>query len=120
MLREYIQRHISWSKTTFGPGTQHKKICNHIEKELKEVRENPSDLYEWIDIIILALDGAWRAGYSPVQIINALIKKQAINFERKWELGDKDTPNEHKRDVCGECHHPIGYKKNEESYSEWE
>lgn len=95
MLRDYIIRHISWSKSTFGEGDQHKKICNHIEKELDEIRDNPSDLFEWIDVIILALDGAWRAGYTPVQIINALVQKQAINFERKWNVNSGDDPNLH-------------------------
>lgn len=96
MLREYITRHIEWSRRTFGEGTQSEKICNHIQKELDEIRSTPDDLYEWIDVIILALDGAWRSGYSPIQIINALVHKQAENFDREWILGDGDTPNEHK------------------------
>lgn len=95
MLREYIQRHIEWSRETFGEGGQANKICNHIERELDEIRDNPSDLYEWVDVIILAIDGAWRAGYSPVQIINGLIHKQALNFDRKWNLGEGDIPNVH-------------------------
>jgi hypothetical protein len=98
MLREYIQNHISWSREAFGEGNQAEKICNHIEKELEEIRETPNDLYEWVDVIILAIDGAWRAGYSPIEIINALISKQATNFERRWELGEGDNPNEHIRE----------------------
>lgn len=97
MLREYIQRHKDWSQSTFGSGQQTEKICNHIAKELIEIRAKPDDLYEWIDIIILAIDGAWRAGFSPVQIINALITKQAVNFEREWNLGNGNEPNEHKK-----------------------
>lgn len=97
MLREYIHRHKDWSLSTFGDGQQTEKLCNHIEKELAEIRQSPNDLLEWVDIIILAIDGAWRAGYSPVEIINALIQKQAINFERKWVLGKDNQPNEHQR-----------------------
>ena len=97
MLRPYLQRHIEWSRDTFGEGKQAEKICNHIAKELDEIRQKPDDLMEWIDVIILALDGAWRAGYSPIQIINALIEKQVVNFERKWNVGSGDEPNEHVR-----------------------
>lgn len=97
MLREYIQRHKDWSLSTFGEGLQSEKICNHIEKELEEIRENPSDIMEWVDVIILAIDGAWRSGHSPLQIVNALIEKQVINFHREWNLGSGDMPNEHKR-----------------------
>jgi hypothetical protein len=97
MLREIIQSQKDWSIKTFGEEYQAEKICNHIEKELHEIRANPNDLTEWVDVIILALDGAWRAGYSPIQIINAIIQKQAINREREWILGKGNQPNEHKR-----------------------
>jgi hypothetical protein len=44
----------------------------------------PKDLEEWIDIIILGMDSAWRAGYSPEQIAAALIRKQAKNERQEW------------------------------------
>lgn len=97
MIREFIQRQKDWSIVTFGEGKQTEKICKHISKELDEIRNAPDDLIEWVDVIILAFDGAWRAGYTPVQIINAMIQKQAKNFERKWIAGKDDEPFEHDR-----------------------
>lgn len=98
MLRGYIQRHKDWSLKTFGEGRRTEGLCKHIEKELQEVRQNPDDVFEWVDIIILAIDGAWRSGHSPLQVVNALIEKQAINFGRTWEeSGSEDEPVEHKR-----------------------
>lgn len=97
MLREYIQRHKDWSLSTFGEGQRTDGLCKHIENELAEIRQNPNDVFEWVDVIILAIDGAWRAGYSPVQIVNALIQKQAINFERKWVWVGEGEPAEHQR-----------------------
>lgn len=99
MLREYIQRHKNWSLLTFGEGQRTEGLCKHIAKELDEIRQSPNDLMEWIDVIILALDGAWRSGYSPVEIVNALVQKQAINFERKWVQSGEDEPTEHDRNL---------------------
>lgn len=75
----YIQKQIEWSGETFGYTERAEGICKHIEKELKEVRANPKDVLEWVDIVILALDGAWRAGYTPKEVEAALKTKQAIN-----------------------------------------
>lgn len=85
----YIKRHKAWSKETFGDAKEEDNqrvegICKHIEKELQEIRENPKDIYEWIDVIILAIDGAWRQGHSPETIAKALQDKQDINAIRSW------------------------------------
>lgn len=99
MFRDYINRHIQWSVSTFGKGRRTEGLCKHITKELEEIRQSPDDLMEWIDVIILALDGAWRTGHNTLEIINALIQKQAINFDRKWTRANEDEPTEHER--CG-------------------
>ena len=96
MLREFIKRQIKWSMKTFGDGLRTQGVTGHIEKELAEIRENPMDLGEWIDVIILAFDGAWRTGHSPNEIMRALRDKQLINLKRQWpDLRDKDVPVEH-------------------------
>lgn len=38
-----------------------------------EVLADPSDLGEWVDVIILAFDGAHRLGVDPQAIIDALL-----------------------------------------------
>ena len=97
MLREIIQRQKDWSLATFGEGKRTEGLCRHIESELQEIRVAPDDLMEWIDVIILALDGAWRSGHSPVEIINALIQKQAVNFNRKFRMTAEDEPSFHEK-----------------------
>lgn len=98
---QHLQRQREWSEKTFGPGYHASRIVEHIRKELLEVLEAPQDLVEWMDVVILALDGAWRAGYSPDQIIEAMVQKQTENEGRKWpdwrELGE-DEPIEHVRE----------------------
>lgn len=84
-LEAYLAVQKGWSAIVFGEGPRVEGICKHIESELKEVRANPSDVTEWVDIVILALDGAWRAGYSPAEVCEALHAKQNINLDRQWK-----------------------------------
>ena len=86
-LRAHLYRQIEASKKNFGHDTSDEKLAGilaHIKKELTEIEEDPRDLIEWIDVVILAFDGAWRAGYTPDQIVEALVFKQNKNESRKW------------------------------------
>lgn len=83
-FRSHLQRQREWSERTFGPGSRHKGVVDHIRKELLEIEAAPDDITEWIDVVILALDGAWRAGASPDAIISALVAKQSKNEARTW------------------------------------
>jgi hypothetical protein len=97
----YVARHREWSLATFGPGARLGGVLAHIRKELREIEANPSDVMEWGDVIILALDGAWRAGWEPDQIVAALIAKQQQNIARRWpdwRTASPDQPIEHIRD----------------------
>ena len=99
-LIEHINRQISFSVRAFGPGPRTKGICDHITKELVEVQAAPKDLSEWIDVIMLGLDGAWRAGYIPEQIAAALADKLTRNARRTWpdwRTSDPDKAIEHDR-----------------------
>ena len=75
-LHKHLARQIQFSQQTFGPGSRTEGILDHIQRELDEVKAAPDDVSEWIDIIILAFDGAWRSGHSPEDIVAALIAKQ--------------------------------------------
>lgn len=81
---EHVRAQMDWSEQTFGPGSRVQGIVDHIRKELKEIEAEPEELEEWIDVVILALDGAWRAGHNPEEISLALFSKLAKNMNRKW------------------------------------
>lgn len=83
-LISYISNQIEWSRMTFGGGKRTIGITEHIKKEIEEVKEDTDRFEEWIDIVILALDGAWRAGATAGQIVGRLEEKQAINIRRVW------------------------------------
>lgn len=99
MLADYIQDHAEWSFRTFGPGRRTKGLTAHIRKELIEVEKEPTDLMEWVDIMILAIDGAVRAGHSSDSIVCALMHKQRVNMARNYPMPkSEDEPSEHVRE----------------------
>lgn len=89
----HLARQRQFSETTFGPGARTEGVIDHIRKELREISADPSDLTEWVDVVILAFDGAWRAGWQPQQIIDEIIAKQERNEARAWPDWRTADPN---------------------------
>lgn len=83
-LVTHLHRQRDFSERTFGPGARTAGVIDHIRKELVEVEMAPDDVTEWVDVVLLALDGAWRSGHSPEQIAAAIAAKQAKNEARNW------------------------------------
>lgn len=83
-LVAHLIRQRAFSERTFGPGPRTAGVLDHIRKELKEIEAAPADLSEWVDVILLALDGAWRAGHEPAAIAAGIEQKQSKNEARTW------------------------------------
>lgn len=97
-LIEFIQEHRRWALPIFGEGLRTKSITNHIRKELGEIETEPFFLEEWVDVLILALEGAWRTGATEEEIVAALWSKLRIIQKRTYILpADEDAPMEHDR-----------------------
>ncbi|MGT0248052.1 dATP/dGTP pyrophosphohydrolase domain-containing protein [Burkholderia pyrrocinia] len=97
-MHAFLRRQRAFSERTFGPGRLTARVCDHIRKELTEVEAAPDDLREWIDVILLGLDGAWRTGATPEQITAALAAKLTTNEGRTWpdwRTCDPDRAIEH-------------------------
>lgn len=95
-----IDRQRAWSDKTFGPGERAKGVVAHIRKELAEVEADPTDIKEWVDVIILAIDGATRQGHLGRDLLNAYHDKMWENFTREWpdwRQFSEDEPIEHIR-----------------------
>lgn len=73
-----------FSLDVFGPGQRVEGLIEHITKELDEIRRDPADLAEYVDVMILAVDGALRQGHSPAAILNAYHEKLSVNYRRRW------------------------------------
>ena len=59
-LTEHLRRQMAFSKGTYGPGDRRQGVIDHIRKETVEVLED-GDPREWVDLVILSLDGLWRS-----------------------------------------------------------
>lgn len=101
-LIEHLYYQKEFSERTFGPGPRTAGVIDHIRKELKEIEQEPDSLEEWVDVVILALDGCWRSGATPEEIVAMIQTKQAKNERRvwpDWRTVDTDKAIEHDRKV---------------------
>lgn len=75
-----------WSNDTFGPPYLRgpEGPIKHLEKEIKEIKKNPTDIKEYVDAFFLVLDAARRAGHQPRAFQQACWMKLAENQRRKW------------------------------------
>lgn len=92
-LVSHLERQKEFSEKTFGPGQRTKGVIDHIRKELLEIEADPKDITEWVDVIILAFDGAWRAGWNASDIVASIVAKQEKNESRTWPDWRKADPN---------------------------
>jgi hypothetical protein len=63
-FEEYLARQIAVSRCNFGPNERHKGVIEHIRSELEEIEAEATPAGragEWVDVVILALDGLTRA-----------------------------------------------------------
>jgi hypothetical protein len=106
-LVAHLKRQRAFSRATFGPGVRVNGTIDHIKKELAEIEASHGvDVIEWIDIVLLALDGAWRAAQAlsmPIEVVaGAIESKQAKNELRDWpdwRTSDRNKAIEHTREV---------------------
>ena len=97
-LNDHIRRQMAFSKATFGPGDRQEGVVDHIRRELDEVIEGENDPKEWVDLVLLSLDGLWRSiQYNkhfhdciakwedmPEECTKMIQEKQSKNEQRDW------------------------------------
>lgn len=107
---QHLVRQMAFSHATFGPGTRTTGVTDHIRKELDEVAAANGDSNEWVDVVILALDGLTRQlAYcngsdrrDPHEVAETacrmIVGKQSRNEARTWpdwRTAPKDKAIEH-------------------------
>jgi hypothetical protein len=107
-LISHLERQKAFSERTFGPGQRTAGVIDHILKELAEIEADPQDLEEWIDVVMLALDGAWRAGHSPRSIAGRLSAKLTKNEARAWPDWRTADPTKAIEHVRADQDDPLG------------
>lgn len=93
-LIKHMTRQINFSLETFGPHARQKGVTDHIRKELVEIVDGNNDPGEWVDVVLLGLDGLWRSikeknpGWTVAKVAARatilIAKKQAKNERRSW------------------------------------
>lgn len=110
-LEAHLLRQMAFSHATFGPGVRTEGVVDHIRKELVEVEEANGASDEWVDVVILALDGLTRQlAYcngqrnDPARVAETvcamIVGKQTRNEMRTWpdwRTARKDKAIEHVR-----------------------
>lgn len=93
-LAQYITELKAWQLATFGTGERTQALIKHIRKELREIEQNPGDLMEWVDVMILAIEGAWRSGGKVAEwqanLVNVVYIPMSAGLtarSMKWTLG---------------------------------
>lgn len=96
-LAQHLLRQMAFSHAAFGPGARTDGVIDHIRKELDEIRESGGSASEWVDVVILALDGLTRqlkfassnGLIAPSDTVAAvachlILSKQERNEARTW------------------------------------
>lgn len=110
-LKQHLLRQMAFSRGTFGPGERREGVSDHIRKELAEVAACPNALEaagEWVDVVILALEGLIRAlqaaGDGPdqaaenaAQMIRLKQSSNECRDWRDWRSADPSKAIEHVR-----------------------
>ena len=116
---EFCARQFAVSRCNFGPKERTLGVIDHIKKELKEIQAEDTPegrAQEWIDVVLLALDGASRAkreaikarndtepaaDYLALEVVSAIKRKQQGKNELRdwpdWRTVPEDKAIEHKR-----------------------
>lgn len=95
------QREAEFSDRAFGLPTERgpRGPLKHLAKEAMEAHANPDDLEEYADCFMLAIDAPRRAGFTPEQLLRAVLVKIEKCKQRTWprRSGDADEAVEHER-----------------------
>lgn len=110
-LKQHLLRQMAWSHANFGPGERTKGVIDHLRKEIVEVEEANGESDEWVDVVILALDGLTRRlafclddgsrrdpNIVAQMACNMIEAKQSRNEARvwpDWRTADKNKAIEH-------------------------
>jgi ParB family chromosome partitioning protein len=100
--------HAAWSRETFGCDLARGPIgpLRHLEKEAREAYENPTDMVEYADCLLLILDASRRAGLTPLRLVEIAAEKLKVVKRRVYPPAAPDEPAEHDR--TGEPGQPGG------------
>lgn len=69
--------------------------AKHLGREVEEWRNQPGDLMECVDVLLLHIGCAVKQGFTVEQVLTAAHQKCDINNLRKWGAADADGVHHH-------------------------
>jgi len=90
--------HGIWSDQTFGKNRNPIAPLHHLKKEVQEVIEQPNDIKEYADCLLLLMDSARLSGFNMDDLYFAAKAKFKENKLRKWSKPDENGVCEHIRE----------------------
>lgn len=84
-LQKLEEIRAKWAAKTF-PRANLDGVLNHLKREIQEFEEDPSDISELADMLMLVMDAGRLSGHSADDILKAFSKKHIDNTKRKWAL----------------------------------
>jgi dATP/dGTP pyrophosphohydrolase len=97
-LYHHLQRQAAFSKATFGPGPRTKGVTDHIKKELDEIASANNAVErskEWVDIVLLGLDGLLRSCREQSSGVNiGIANNREIAYHACRLIREKQEENE--------------------------
>ena len=95
----------TWSQKTFGTDAERGPLgaLKHLEKEARECQQavgTEEIRLELADCFLLLIDAGRRAGFSPMDLVEAALEKQRVNIQdRTWSAPIDGEPVEHVREA---------------------
>ena len=82
---------LGWIEDTFGEHpTTVDDVLNHLHEEVEEIRADPKDIMEYVDVYFLLAELMDRAGFTNEDLNVAAIMKLAQLKNRNYQY-DKET-----------------------------
>ncbi len=101
-LNEITELAGRWANKTFAPDGEYigRNIVEHLKSEVVELAEDPTDMEEVADCMLLLMHLAYQNfvhhGGEPAR--NAVLGKLQVNMKRKWGKRNEKGFCEHIRD----------------------
>lgn len=95
---EFQNEFSEWAFETFK-GQKIDGKLKHMKKEIDEIIENPDDIIEWADVMLLFLNASKQQGLDMDQILDACKEKFEIIKKREWQEPDEDGTIQHKQQI---------------------
>lgn len=94
-LRELQLKTSIWSDRQFGKFDRRPSCLRHLQREIQEIIDEPDDVEEYADALILLIDSARMAGIVADDLLDAAFSKLEVNKKRKWKPADEEGVFEH-------------------------